>query len=166
MDFVASKYCNIWKIPCIWMDYFLKGNIKRNTLSTKPCFLKLNIDTPLASNLSKTATSFVKKWAKKIVVIKINIQQFQCFDYFKSTIWCTNLCFCKSSSIIICYSIITYYIIYMFRKWSRNMKKTVTILSDIALFIAKYKSFCFRRSYWSNASLFTVIVNYLSPLIQ
>ena len=47
------------------MDYFLKGNIKRNTLSTKPCFLKLNIDTPLASNLSKTATSFVKKMSKK-----------------------------------------------------------------------------------------------------
>ena len=68
------------------MDYFVKGNIKRNTLSTKPFFFKLNIDTSLASNVSKTATSFLKKIRKKFLVIKINIEQFQCFDYVKSRI--------------------------------------------------------------------------------
>ena len=41
------------------MGCFLKTNTKVNTMSAKPLFLKLKIDIPLASNLSKTATSFL-----------------------------------------------------------------------------------------------------------
>ena len=47
---------------------------------TKVCLLKLKIDTLLASNLSKTATSFLDKQAKLekliFIVIKINIENF------------------------------------------------------------------------------------------
>ena len=46
----------------------------------KVCLLKLKIDTPLASNLSKTATSFLDLQAKLekliFIVIKISIENF------------------------------------------------------------------------------------------
>ena len=51
------------KIPAYaWTVFYkLKTIIKvnTNTLSAKVCFLKLKIGTPFASNLFKTATSFL-----------------------------------------------------------------------------------------------------------
>ena len=64
MDYAASKYCIIWGNSCTPNNCFLETNIRMNTLSTKTCFLKLNMDTPLASNLFKTATSFLYPSAK------------------------------------------------------------------------------------------------------
>ena len=45
-------------------ETFLPSNIKLYTLSVKACFLKLKINTPLALNLSKFATSFLHLYAK------------------------------------------------------------------------------------------------------
>ena len=42
----------------ILMDCFLSINIKVNSLSAKACFLALKADTPVASNLFKTANHF------------------------------------------------------------------------------------------------------------
>ena len=59
MKLAAGKYCINCYASCIHKDCFLKGNVRVNTLVQKAFFLKLNIDTPLVSNFSKTATSFL-----------------------------------------------------------------------------------------------------------
>ena len=43
---------------------FYKLKSKKITMLAKVCFLKLKIDVPLASNLSKTATLFPHLWVK------------------------------------------------------------------------------------------------------
>ena len=62
-----------------WIVFY---KLTLNTLSAKVCFLKLKTDTPLASNLLKTALSFLHPQAKlknlfslllKLILNKFNI---------------------------------------------------------------------------------------------
>ena len=56
-----------------------------------------NLDTPFASNLFKTAASFLHHQAKlkNFIVIKIDIEKIQRFYYFASRFWWLHLCFCN-----------------------------------------------------------------------
>ena len=53
MDYTATKFYNICEKTCIYMDCF-----NMNTLLVKSFFLKLKIDTSLASDLSKMVKLF------------------------------------------------------------------------------------------------------------
>ena len=69
-------------------------------------------------------------------------------------------CLCKSYNIII-------FLLLCFECDLTFKTKLVRVASDIVFFfIVENKSFCFRRSYSSNVSLFTFIVDFLYSTTQ
>ena len=73
MRFVVSKYCNNWK-KVLHVHGLFSINIKVNTLTAKRFFVKLKIDTPIASNFLKRQHHFyIRKLNLKVYFHSIAI---------------------------------------------------------------------------------------------
>ena len=113
-------------------------------------FLKLKIDIPLESNLSKIATFFLHPLTKRK----------------KLFLFLLKLLIVKMISLFIILSSLTMSSIW-FEKDRALLKKTVIVFLDVLfLFIVENKSFCFRCSCSNNASLFTFIADFLNSPIK
>ena len=123
---------------------------------------KLKRHTPLASNLTEIVILFLHPRAKLRILfsllLKLKFKTIHYFSYFTNRIWWSDLCFYKSYNVIIYYPIISYYSLLLtcFKSDLTLLTRTVRESSErLFPFIVKNKSFCFRRSYSINASLFT-----------